>query len=131
MQLRASQGPPRAARGAPGASQSAGRVLRVACNASASENSAEFSRRHALHALVGLSAGFSGLALAPGKLWPLMQLQTHNTWCLMTHAYILSAPGAIAGPSSIYDFTALQYEKEVSLSMFKGQVVVILNIASE
>lgn len=43
----------------------------------------------------------------------------------------LVAPAAGAVPQSIYDFTALQYEKEVSLSVFKDQVVVILNIASE
>lgn len=50
---------------------------------------------------------------------------------MVTQVIDFCAAGAIAAPSSIYDFTALQYEKEVPLSVFKGQVVVILNIASE
>jgi hypothetical protein len=46
---------------------------------------------------------------------------------------ILAQPAgpAIASPSSIYDFSALQYEQEVPLSKYKGQVLVIVNIASE
>jgi glutathione peroxidase-family protein len=31
----------------------------------------------------------------------------------------------------VYDFSALQYEREVALSSYKGQVLVIVNIASE
>jgi glutathione peroxidase-family protein len=37
----------------------------------------------------------------------------------------------VASPSSIYDFSPLQYEREVPLSKYKGQVLVIVNIASE
>lgn len=38
---------------------------------------------------------------------------------------------AAAEPESIYDFTALQYGESVSLSKYKGQALVIMNIASE
>jgi len=38
---------------------------------------------------------------------------------------------ATAEGASIYDLTALQYGEETSLSKFKGQVTVVLNIASE
>jgi hypothetical protein len=51
---------------------------------------------------------------------------------LATLATCLSLAGAaLASPSSIYDFSALQYEQEVSLAKYKGQVLVIVNIASE
>jgi hypothetical protein len=40
-----------------------------------------------------------------------------------------AAEGAAA--SSIYDFTELQYGKPVSLDKYRGQVLVIVNIASE
>jgi hypothetical protein len=43
----------------------------------------------------------------------------------------LLAESVAAAPQSIYDFTALQYDKEVSLSKYKGQVLVVVNIASE
>lgn len=46
----------------------------------------------------------------------------------------LPAGGASAGPDpagSIYDLTALQFGKPVSLSKYRGQVLVVVNIASE
>eukprot|EP00798_Chlamydomonas_sp_ICE-L_P009997 gene9997-7881_t len=45
----------------------------------------------------------------------------------------LGAAGAAvaAEPTSIYDFSAFQYDKEVSLSKYKDQVLVVVNIASE
>ncbi len=39
--------------------------------------------------------------------------------------------GALASPSSAYDFTVVQYGKERTLKEFEGQVTVVLNIASE
>ena len=35
------------------------------------------------------------------------------------------------GPESAYDFNVMQYEKELTLDDFKGQVTVIFNIASQ
>jgi glutathione peroxidase-family protein len=39
--------------------------------------------------------------------------------------------GVEAAPSSVYDFTVVQYGKERTLKEFDGQVTVVLNIASE
>ena len=36
-----------------------------------------------------------------------------------------------AAQRSLYDFTAPQFEKERSLADYRGQVVVVMNIASE
>jgi glutathione peroxidase-family protein len=44
---------------------------------------------------------------------------------------LLLAGASLAAPESIYDFTALQYGEEVPLSKYKGQVLVVVNIASE
>jgi len=43
------------------------------------------------------------------------------------HGYVNAAEGA----QSVYDYSALMYEKEVSMSKYKGQVLVIVNVASE
>lgn len=39
--------------------------------------------------------------------------------------------GVNALPSSVYDFSVVQYGKERNLKDFDGQVTVVLNIASE
>lgn len=44
---------------------------------------------------------------------------------------VRALPGAIASPTSVYDFTVVQYGKERTLKEFDGQVTVVLNIASE
>lgn len=38
---------------------------------------------------------------------------------------------AAAGPGSAYEFDALQYDASVPLSKYRGQVLVVVNIASE
>lgn len=40
-------------------------------------------------------------------------------------------PLPVAAPSSVWDFTAVQYGKEVPLSKYRGQVLVVVNVASE
>jgi hypothetical protein len=51
--------------------------------------------------------------------------------CLTAAGLLLPSGLAAAAESSAYDFTAVQYDKEVSLSQFKNKVTVIMNIASE
>ena len=48
-------------------------------------------------------------------------------------ATALFPPLSIASPrpSSIYDFTVKQYGEDVPLSKFKGQSLIIVNVASE
>lgn len=55
---------------------------------------------------------------------------THMLFVTFLSPCPAAGPG-LASPSSIYDFSALQYEQEVPLSKYKGQVLVIVNIASE
>jgi hypothetical protein len=50
---------------------------------------------------------------------------------LLAGAAVLPSWATAAEGASIYDLTALQYGEETSLSKFKGQVTVVLNIASE
>ncbi len=56
------------------------------------------------------------------------------TWTpvVLMHCRRAGTPvAAAAEPASAYDFSALQYDKEVPLSKYRGQVVVAVNIASE
>lgn len=50
---------------------------------------------------------------------------------LLLGSMLLSAGSAAAETRSIYDFSAQQYGKDVSLSKYSGQVLVVVNIASE
>mmetsp|Transcript_31659 Transcript_31659/g.70403 ORF Transcript_31659/g.70403 Transcript_31659/m.70403 type:complete len:108 (+) Transcript_31659:49-372(+) len=47
---------------------------------------------------------------------------------------LLPSAGAVIAapePQSIYEFSALMYGEEVSMSKYKGQVLVVVNVASE
>lgn len=46
-------------------------------------------------------------------------------------ASCVAGPALAAGESSVWDFTAQQYGQDVALSKYKGQVLVVVNIASE
>jgi hypothetical protein len=46
-------------------------------------------------------------------------------------AGMLPGGAAAAAPGSAYEFDALQYDASVPLSRYKGQVLVVVNIASE
>lgn len=46
-------------------------------------------------------------------------------------AGVILPPVASAEPSSIYDFSVKQYGETVDMLKYKGQVVVIVNVASE
>lgn len=46
-------------------------------------------------------------------------------------AGVVLPPVASAEPSSIYDFSVQQYGESVDMSKYTGQVVVIVNVASE
>jgi glutathione peroxidase-family protein len=44
---------------------------------------------------------------------------------------MLPAGASAAAGGSVYDFEAMQYDAAVPLSKYKGQVLVVVNIASE